>query len=281
LVDALELLAPQFHAALLRELDVIGHRGPAEVEMRSSVYADEPERLARMVASALGWRDGPQSRPPTFPAVLRPIAHYGAGQLRDREERRDRMVRAIWVLRNMLREYGARLVSTGSLDTVDDVFYLTVDELDAPPPDLMALVRRRREQQRRLAELVPPEAFSGSWRSSGTSHPPLAAGEVLQGLGVCHGQARGRVRIVSSESVDEVRPGEVLVAKVVDVGYTPAFAFSAAVVTELGGPLSHAAIVAREFAVPCVVNARDATGRLTPGALVQVDGSTGQITVLD
>ena len=281
LVDALEVLAPQFHAAFLRELDVIGHRGPAEVEMRSSVYADDPERLARMVASALAWPDGPEPSRPTFPLGVRPIAHFGAGQLRDREERRDRMVRAIWILRNMLRECGSRMVSSRRIDTVDDVFYLTVDELDAPPADLVPLVARRREQQRRLANLVPPEAFSGSWRSSDASNPPLAAGEVLQGLGVCDGQARGRVRVVSSETVDEVQPGEVLVAKVADVGYTPAFAYSAAVVTELGGPLSHAAIVAREFAVPCVVNARDATGRLTSGILVEVDGSTGQITVLD
>lgn len=281
LIGALEVLAPRFHAALLRELDVIGHRGPAEVEMRSAVYADDPERLARMVASALAGPDGTEPPRPTFPLLVRPIAHFGAGQLRDREERRDRMVRAIWVLRNMLREYGSRLVSSGSIDTVDDVFFLTVDELDAPPPDLMALVERRREQQRRLADLVPPEAFSGSWRSTGTANARLAAGDVLQGLGVCDGRAKGRVRIVSSATVDEVQPGEVLVAKVADVGYTPVFAYSAAVVTELGGPLSHAAIVAREFAVPCVVNARDATGRLTTGTLVEVDGSTGRITVLD
>ncbi|GAC1645022.1 MAG: hypothetical protein NVS4B6_18270 [Mycobacterium sp.] len=281
LVDALKLCAPELYDVLMRELDVIGHRGPAEVEMRSSVYADDPERFARMVASAL---DAPvESAPhrPAFSLTTRPVAHFGAAQLRDREVRRDKMVRAIWVLRNMLREYASRLVVTGVINTVDDVFYLTVDELDAPPPELMQLVARRREQQRLLAELVPPEAFSGNWQPSGVSNPRLSTGDVLQGLGVCEGRVNGRVRIVSSESVDEVQPGEVLVAKVVDVGYTPAFAYTAAVVTELGGPLSHAAIVAREFAVPCVVNVRGATVRLAPGALVEVNGDTGQITVLD
>ena len=75
----------------------------------------------------------------------------------------------------------------------------------------------------------------------------------------------GRVRVVHAETIDDLQPGEILVAKVTDVGYTPAFAYAAAVVTELGGPTSHAAIVAREFGVPCVVNARGATARLVTG----------------
>jgi phosphoenolpyruvate synthase/pyruvate phosphate dikinase len=73
----------------------------------------------------------------------------------------------------------------------------------------------------------------------------------------------------------------VLVAEVTDVGYTPAFAYAGAVVTNLGGPMSHAAIVAREFGVTCVVDARNATSRLPAGALVEVCGSTGEIRLLE
>ena len=92
---------------------------------------------------------------------------------------------------------------------------------------------------------------------------------------------RGRVRIVRPESIDELQPGEILVAEVTDVGYTAAFCYAAAVVTELGGPMSHAAVVAREFGFPCVVDVQAATHRLPPGALVEVDGSTGEIRVLE
>ncbi|MGH3582299.1 MAG: PEP-utilizing enzyme, partial [Mycobacterium sp.] len=105
--------------------------------------------------------------------------------------------------------------------------------------------------------------------------------EVLHGIGVSGGRARGLVRIVAAETIDDLQPGEILVAKVTDVGYTPAFAYAAAVVTELGGPTSHAAIVAREFGVPCVVNARGAATRLTTGTLIDVDGATGDVTVLE
>jgi phosphohistidine swiveling domain-containing protein len=109
----------------------------------------------------------------------------------------------------------------------------------------------------------------------------LAPRETLQGLGVCGGRVRGRVRIVRPETIDDLQPGEIVVAEVTDVGYTTAFSYAAAVVTELGGPMSHAAVVAREFGIPCVVDAQHATQILPPGALVEVDGSSGEIRVLE
>lgn len=272
--------APRFAAALQRELALIGHRGPGEVEMRSTSYADDPTLLVRMVAKALVAGPREAAPPRHIPGLLAPIAAAAASQLREREVRRDRMVRAIWVLRTLLREHGSRLVAAGRLAEVDDVFYLLVDELDAPPPDMAAVVARRRAQQNALELLVPPEAFSGTWRPTPAPGAALGSGETLHGMGVGGGRARGLVRVVHAGTIEDLQPGEVLVAKVTDIGYTPAFAYAAAVVTELGGPISHAAIVAREFGVPCVVNARGAASRLATGTLIEVDGASGTVTVL-
>jgi nucleoside-diphosphate-sugar epimerase/phosphohistidine swiveling domain-containing protein len=280
-LDALSAQAPDFHAAVHAELALIGHRGPAEVEMRATTYADDPELLIRMVAKSLNAAAIPQPEHPAIPLRARPIAALAASQLRDREVRRDKMVRAIWVLRRLLREYGRRLTASGVLETADDVFYLLVDELDALPPDVSGLVARRRAEQRQLATVAPPTVFSGNWQPGTTLATVLTAGDTLHGLGVCGGRVRGRVRVVRPETIDELEPGEVLVAEVTDVGYTAAFSYAAAVVTELGGPMSHAAVVAREFGFPCVVDAQGATRRLPPGALVEVDGGTGEIRVLD
>jgi phosphohistidine swiveling domain-containing protein len=280
-LDELAKHAPELHAAVLAELALIGHRGPAEVEMRSTSYADNPELLLSMVAKSLSAPAAPPSLRPNIPVWGRLVAAVAAGQLREREARRDKMVRAIWVLRRLLREYGRRLVDSGVIDTIDDVFYLLVDELDALPPDVSGLVARRRAEQRTLADIVPPPFFSGSWQAGTTLATVLTPGESLHGLGVCGGRVRGRVRIVRPETIDELQPGEILVAEVTDVGYTTAFSYAAAVVTELGGPMSHAAVVAREFGFPCVVDATGATRRLPPGALVEVDGETGEIRVLE
>jgi nucleoside-diphosphate-sugar epimerase/phosphohistidine swiveling domain-containing protein len=280
-LDALSAQAPEFYAAVRAELALIGHRGPAEVEMQSTSYGDNPELLIRMVAKSLDVPARAELHHPRIPVQARPVALVAAHQLRDREIRRDKMVRAIWVLRNLLREQGRRLVTSGVLEAADDVFYLLVDELDALPADVSELVARRRAEQRRLASIVPPAAFSGSWQVATALATVLAAGQTLEGLGVCGGRVRGRVRIVRPETIDDLEPGEILVAEVTDVGYTVAFSYAAAVVTELGGPMSHAAVVAREFGIPCVVDAQGAARRLPPGALVEVDGSSGEIRVLE
>jgi phosphohistidine swiveling domain-containing protein len=204
-----------------------------------------------------------------------------ARQLRDREVRRDKVIRGIWVLRQMLREYGRRLTGAGIFETADDVFYLLVDELNPLPPNVSDVVARRRAEQRSLAAVSPPPAFCGLWRPAETSVAALAVGETISGRGICGGRVRGRVRIVRPETIDELQPGEILVAEVTDVGYTPAFAYAAAVVTDLGGPMSHAAVVAREFGVPCVVNADGASRRLPAGSVVEVDGAAGQIRVIE
>ena len=164
--DALAARAPEFSAALTRELDLIGHRGPGEVEMRCATYADDPDLLIRMVTKAL--TATPRDLPvlPQVPLRARAVAVAAASQIREREVRRDRMVRAIWVLRRLLREQGRRMVDAGELGEIDDVFYLLVDELDAPPPDVAGIVTRRRAEQVALQELVTPEAFSGQWLPS-------------------------------------------------------------------------------------------------------------------
>ena len=280
----LSVEAPEFHAAVLAELALIGHRGPAELEMLSTSYSDDPELLVRMVTKTLNVSRAQHISAPAqsrIPLRARPVALLASRQLRDREVRRDKMVRANWVLRGLLRECGRRMVEAGVFESADDVFYLLVDELDALPADVSKLVARRRAEQSRLAGVVPPTVFSGSWEPSTASSTALGAGDILRGVGVCGGRVRGRVRIVRPETIDDLQPGEILVAEVTDVGYTAAFCYAAAVVTELGGPMSHAAVVAREFGFPCVVDVQGATRSLPSGALVEVDGATGEIKVIE
>lgn len=273
--------APEFHAAVLAELALMGHRGPAEVEMLSTSYSDDPELLIRMVNRALGAPPQPEPQHDVIPLRAKAVAALATRQLRDREVRRDRMVRAIWVLRGLLREHGRRLTESGVFGSVEDVFYLLVDELDALPPNVSDVVAARRAEQRRLVAVVPPTVFNGNWEPTTATTQVLAGGDTLRGVGVCGGRVRGRVRIVRPETIDDLLPGEILVAEVTDVGYTAAFCYAAAVVTELGGPMSHAAVVAREFGFPCVVDVQGATQSLPQGALVEVDGGTGEIRLIE
>lgn len=163
---------------------------------------------------------------------------------------------------------------------IPSVFFLTVDEvvhaLKTSRTDLAPLVRARRaEFARDQARPDPPATFTGA-------PPPVvlppAGGDVLRGLPASGGVVEGRARVLlGADRMGDLVPGEVLVVHTTDVGWTPLFPLAAGVVTELGGPLSHAAVVAREFGVPSVVNVEGVTRAIRTGELVRVDGDRGVV----
>ncbi|MGB3440077.1 MAG: PEP-utilizing enzyme [Actinophytocola sp.] len=197
---------------------------------------------------------------------------------RQRDTAVDATVRYTDELRGIVREWGARQVHAGRLVDVDDAFYLTLDELLTPPADALRRIERRRADRERLRQVRMPAVVSGSWRPE-AAVDPAQEGKQLHGFGVSPGVVEGLVRILSDDRA-EVEPGEVAVVRVADAGRTALFGPAAAIVTDLGGPLSRAAVVARELGIPCVTGARDASARLAPGTLVRVDGTTGDVAVL-
>jgi phosphohistidine swiveling domain-containing protein len=200
-----------------------------------------------------------------------------AGQ-RQRELAVDATMRYTDELRRLVREWGRRQVHAGRLVDPSDVFYLTLAELFTPPADALARVERRRADRERLRAVRMPAVVTGSWRPEARIDP-MREGQQLTGVGASAGVVEGPVRVVTEAAAD-VEPGEVAVLRVADAGHAALFGPAAAIVTDLGGPLSRAAIIARELGVPCVTGARDASARLVNGTLVRVDGSTGDVVVL-
>lgn len=166
---------------------------------------------------------------------------------------------------------------------IPSVFFLTVDEvvhaLRAARTDLAPLVRARRaELARDQARPDPPRTFIGA--PPPVQLPP-AGGTLFRGTGASSGIVEGHARVLlSSSEMGQLQPGEILVVHTTDVGWTPLFCIAAGVVTELGGPLSHAAVVARELAVPSVVNVDGITRALRTGDRVRLDGDAGTIEKL-
>ena len=119
-----------------------------------------------------------------------------------------------------------------------------------PPLDVRYLVLRRKVERQRLERVRPPMDFVKRWEPDGDRVEELSAGESLTGLPASAGVAKGRVRVVTAESINDLQPGEILVAESIDVVWTPFFSYAAAVVVDTGAMMSHAAIVAREFGIP-------------------------------
>ncbi len=276
-LDKLRSDAPAFAARFERLVSECGHRGPGETELSNPVYADAPELLLRSVlGGARGESTGPTKS--DLGQVGHALTRLAVKAIERRESGRDVCVRISYELRLVLKEWGRRLAERGALESAADVHYLSTDEIYFPPKDSRDVVARRREERKRLAALDFPIHFSQPWNP--IANPAEQHDGIITGLAVSPGLARGKVRIMAGAD-DDFDPGEVLVAHVTDTGWTPFFGCAAAVVTNVGGMMSHTAIVAREFGVPAVVNTVTATQRLKDGQLVEVDGGAGTVRIID
>ncbi len=276
---ALQQADPEYARQVSALLDAAGHRGPGETELANSVYADVPGLLLRAVAGVSDVVPLHTGHGPARDLLGRLLTTTSWSIIAQRERCRDAVMRLTHQLRTALREFGSRRKAGGLLAHSDDVFYLTYHELFASSADLMATVARRRAERDRLAKVEPPLRFFQPMDLAKCSDVTQSDG-TISGMPAVAGIAVGRVRLLRTPD-DELEPGEVLVARVTDTGWTPFFATAAAVVTDIGGLMSHASIVAREFGIPAVVGTRNGSQLLTNGQLVEVNGATGLVTVVE
>lgn len=280
-----------------------GFHGPKEGEVSSRVWREDRAPLTALidryaarpdsenpVAAARARADGLAAMQrdvvDALPLPLRPVARSvlraAARRIPMRGVAKRSFLQAIDVARAAARRAGELLAAEGVLGEPDDVFMLTGPELlGALPPDVGALVRERRA---RRAECEQLEFASTEWEGlpevSERSADEPAPSDVVTGTGVSSGVVEGIVRVVSDPSFADVEPDEVLVAPTTDPSWSSIMFISSALVVDIGGALSHAAVVARELRIPCVVNTGNGTRLLATGDRVRVDGGAGTVEVL-
>ena len=212
--------------------------------------------------------------------------------LASRERTKTNVIRFVQELRVLMREFGRRMVELGHFDEIEDFSMLFDYELDrflADPPSFRDTIRHRKALWHQYREIEPAFVFDGDGptpaefvRRDATTHEALGVDDVIQGIPGCLGVAEGIARVVlDSNDPFALSPGDVLIAPITDPSWTPLFVPAAAVVVDVGAPLSHAIIVSRELGIPCVVSATGATKRIPDGARVRVDGNSGLVTVLE
>lgn len=257
----------------------------AEPAQRRAALAAQRESLTAEISAALEADPDTQMQ---FNLALGAAAVYLPG----RERTKTNCVRYVNECRVASRVLGRRLVERGQFNGVTDFGMLRLSEihemLDDPTGWAETVAERQsiwndaNSRQEPFVIVGDPPPMS-SWPRRGTTElPELSAGEVLAGLPGCPGIARGQARVVlDSSDPTALAPGDVLVAPLTDPSWTPLFVSASAVVVDVGAALSHSVIVSRELGLPCVISATGATGRIPDGALVEVNGDTGMITVLE
>ena len=296
-------------------LGVHGDIGQENFDLESPAWRDDPAKLIAALAQRLRSEgEHPDTRVARVRARASEIADRARARLAERPEdlaRFDEILAAAmsagplteehnyWIdrlshahVRRIVHAMGARLVREGVLASVDETFLLYVpevaDALRAPEP-LGDLVARRRHELARWRRMRAPKTIGAPPGAPGAVTPGVALDRVdlsytvtqddpyaLKGVAASAGVARGPARLVTGDSdFSKMRAGDILVCRSSTVSWVPLFTIAAAVVTEVGGSLSHAAVVAREFGVPCVVATSVALSTLTDGEPLEVDGSTG------
>lgn len=300
----------EFDAAFDRVLEQYGFRGVNEWEIAAPSWEIRPDVLRRAVAAVRA--GGVERDPETIRAAA--LERFEQDRVRDtfgdldlwldrckvwmgiRERTKATCVLTINEMRLDALEIGRRLAEQGTLESADQIYFLTFDEFRTAARgggvDLERIHARRAAKAELLRRQEPLIAIAGQvppiheWPlrpdASTSTGDGESDGDEIVGAAGSPGIATGRARIVMDAYADEpTEPGEVLVAPITDPGWMPLFVGAVAVVTEMGGELSHTMIVSRDLGIPAVVGAVGATSTIRTGDLVEVDGSTGVVRIVE
>jgi pyruvate,water dikinase len=293
-----------------------GHRGPNEWDLRAHSWTTRPSMALGMLERMRHQSDekspaeanarGATERERLTTELLAmvegdPEAHGGlqagiasaALFFRLREMGKNACIRLIHEAKLALMVVGDRMVADGLLSEPRQIFMVVDDELDgfmADPGSMATTIVEREETFAALQTLEPPYIVKledgvppiSSWPQRGAGDATVAvAGDVLQGAMGAPGVARGTARVVLDPSdPGAIGPGDIMIAPTTDPSWVPLFLSAEAVVVDVGAVASHAAIMCRELGLPCAVSVIDATQRIPDGATVEIDGSTGTVTVV-
>jgi rifampicin phosphotransferase len=295
--------------AFNRYLEDYGHRGVGESDVMSPRFADRPELLLAIlrtqilaptsatpayilqrqtivreralagIRARLGWRF---HRWAVFSWWYRRLCRFFAL----REANRHHLMYYSAAARSLLLRLGEWLVKRGRLSSQEDIFYLKIEEradlLAGGSSDWRGVIQARRAERDRYATTNVPDTIR-DWKDvvRGTDTPsPVASEGIFHGIPISAGQVVGPVRFVRSmEDWSRVCRGDILVVSAIDPGMAPLFGVAAGLVAEMGGTLSHGAIIAREYGLPAVANVPGITTRLKEGDRISLDAEQGEIIV--
>ncbi len=286
-----------------------GMRGPGEIDLTRPRWREAPTQLVPAILSHLRGREpgrhrcdflaGQQAAAAAAARLVDRLRHTPAGFFKARRmQRLIRVHRALIGLREhpkyflvqnldivkqALMQEAAALVADGVLAEPQEIFWLTLPEIARTVETRRldrAILAERREKYLADAKLVPPRAMTSEGEIIAARPHAQAPPGALAGTAVSAGTVAGRARVVLSLEEALLDKGDILVAPYTDPGWTPLFPLAAGLVTEVGGLMTHGAVVAREYGIPAVVGVEGATRLIRDGQLIRVDGSQGFVEIL-
>ncbi len=201
-----------------------------------------------------------------------------------REEFRDVSTRFYYIIRIFTIKLSKAYVKSGILSCEDDIWYTKIEDVfkfidrKITREDLQNIVARNRKYYKSFRNFLSENEIGAAFSTTSTKGKKMSGG--IKGIGCNNGTVTGTARVINSlTEIDRLQVGDILVTRFTDTGWTSKFAILKGIVTEYGGILCHAAIVSREYGIPCVVCTKDATKLIKDGSTITINGTTGEITV--
>ena len=295
-----------FLEAFDRYLDEYGHRAVGESDIMSPRLVDHPETLLEVIKNQL---DGAPVPPSELLRRQRAARDRALATIRKccgwrldrwlifqvwyrrlcrfftlREANRHHLMWYSLAARHLLLRLGERLVERRMFSSSEDIFFLTLDELEdldrAPVEKWAALIRARRAEREHWRSVEAPDAMRSGEDSQPLWHQPSSGADgPLRGIPLSSGIVSGPVRFVrTTRDWSRVRPGDILVMPVIDPGMAPLFGIAGGLIAEMGGTLSHGAIIAREYGLPAIANVCGAMSILSEDEHITLDAAQGIVT---
>ena len=278
-----------------------GHRCIRESELREKPWEEDQEQLVSMIQASLkagrlskNERGNAQElrtlmkQQLTFTQRLFINLFRRAARkaVAGREMTKALSMKMINKTRKAYRSYARTLVDHGLLDDTDQIYFLTREEIGRLIADRNPVwkvkANKRRAQLPETATLQFPLMNVGIPEPLEEEEPVTITGNLIAGIPVSRGTVKARARIVNSVAeAAALQQGEIMVVSFTDIGWTPYFSVIAGLVTEIGSPLSHGAVVAREYGIPAVVSAKGARTLIKTGDMVALDGARGTVELLN
>lgn len=297
-----------FRQAFTDFIQQYGHRCPGEIDLTRPRWREVPTQLVpailghmRSVEPGAHRRKFQQGEEEAQEAKQRILNRVGGGWKGRRIQRLIQVYRYMGGLREHPKYLATRIldeckkaivaeleewVKQGVLNKVTDGYYFTLEELiqiahSSFPSDISATVAERKAAFERHQSLTPPKVMTSEGeRVTGSPRQGNFPQGALIGNPVSAGVVEGKARIVHKPEEAQLHPGEILVAPHTDPGWTPLFQSANALVTEVGGLMTHGAVVAREYGIPAVVGIDRATEKIENGQRIRVDGDQGVVMIL-
>ncbi|XP_061708572.1 putative phosphoenolpyruvate synthase [Cydia pomonella] len=287
---------PDVHKEVMEFLNKHGHRCIMEFDLATKPWALVPDDLMEVLQNMRPPKEPIKSHAKTDAEiiaalktpkksstrkVLRWLLPLCRRTVRHREGTKAHLILAIHKIRLAVRRLGQLLVQRWYLPDADLVYYFRVHELleyiETRNPDLLKKAMQRHQHFTAWSKLRFAELNSGWLSPLPAARPRVEAGDArLEATSVCGGETVARACVVKDLSeIGQLQQGDVLITHSTDIGWSPYFPLLTGIVTELGGLISHGAVIAREYGLPCIVGAANATDMFRTGDLVRLSGTRG------